>query len=267
MMRVIYMMTILLLHMQSCVAQGQIERDLYYGAADGNEYEQKMCRLDLYIPVGIDHPDLLVWIHGGGLKGGQKHFPERLMDQGFAIAAIDYRLHPQVKHPVYIEDAARALAWLLEQREEYGLSERLVVAGHSAGAYLATMIAYDTSYLAAHGRAASEIDAILPLSGHCITHFTVRAEREQSYHQAVVDEYAPLYHLSLGCPRTILVTGDRELDMAGRYEENALMYRLLKDLGHGDIELHELAGQDHNMVQASMPIILAEMKRVSVKND
>lgn len=67
---------------------------------------------------------------------------------------------------------------------------------------------------------------------HAITHFTVRQERGIEGTQPVVDELAPLYHVRKDAPPLLLITGDREMEMMGRYEENAYRMRMMKVVGH-----------------------------------
>jgi len=74
---------------------------------------------------------------------------------------------------------------------------------------------------------------------------TVRAERGIKDTQPIVDEYAPLYHVRNDAPPLVLITGDREMEMLGRYEENAYFYRMMKFVGHTNVHLYELDGFDH----------------------
>ena len=72
----------------------------------------------------------------------------------------------------------------------------------------------------------------------------------------VIDELAPLSHLRADAPPILFVTGDRELEMLGRYEENAYMYRMLKVVGHPDVRLLELDGYGHAPQEAFYPLLL-----------
>ena len=75
------------------------------------EYMKERCRLDVYHPKHIKHFPTVVWFHGGGLKAGNRKVPEGLRGKGVAVVAVNYRLHPKVKSPAYVEDAAVAVAW------------------------------------------------------------------------------------------------------------------------------------------------------------
>ena len=65
-----------------------------------------------------------------------------------------------------------------------------------------------------------------------------------------MDEFAPLAHLRKQAPPILLITGDRELEMLGRYEENAYFWRMLKVAGHPNAELRELVGLNHGEMAA-----------------
>lgn len=224
-----------------------IKKDiLYRTGVDPTDYIQERCRLDVYYPINKKDFSTVVWFHGGGLRGGEKFIPSTLMNQGFAVVAVNYRLYPKVKCPEYIEDAAAAVAWVFNTIETYGGDKsKIVVSGHSAGGYLTSMIGLDKSYLQKFDINADSIAALVPFSGHAITHFTVREERGIEGTQVVVDTFAPIFHIRKEAPPMILITGDREMEMLGRYEENAYMYRMLKLVGHENTVLYELDGFDH----------------------
>lgn len=208
------------------------------------------CQLDVYHPVGLSCFTTILWLHGGGMVSGDRYIPAELMNNQFGIVGAGYRLAPQAKCPEYIEDAAAALAWVFKNVERYGGSpDRIVVGGSSAGAYLALLIALDRRWLAAHGVEANRLLGVAALSGQVVTHFTVREERGLPGHRVVVDELAPLHHVRADAPPILLVTGDRDLEILARYDENAYFARMLKIAGHSAVELHELKGRDHGGVE------------------
>jgi acetyl esterase/lipase len=237
----------------------------YYGESvtRSNAYIAELCVLDIYYPAKVEGFPTLVWFHGGGLKGGKKEIPERLKGQGLAIVAVNYRLSPKVKAPKYIEDAAASVAWVFKNIESFGgSSDRIFVSGSSAGGYLTSMVGLDKRWLNSHGIDANRIAGLIPLAGHTITHFTIRAEQGIEGTQPVIDELAPLFHVRADAPPILLVTGDREKEMLGRYEENAYMYRMLKVAGHKDVRILELDGYGHAPKEPFLPLLLTEIKRV-----
>ena len=221
----------------------------YIPAGETDGYRKERCKLDVYYPVGKKDFPTIVWFHGGGLEGGGKHVPEMFMNQGFAVVAVNYRLSPKAQNPAYTEDAAAAVAWAYKHIEEYGGSPRRVfVTGHSAGGYLTLMVELDKSYLQEYGVDADSIAAYLPISGQTVTHFTIRKERSLPEGIPVIDQYAPCNKARKDTPPFVLITGDRNLEMADRYEENALLASVLKNIGNKKVSLYELQGFDHGQV-------------------
>ena len=155
-----------------------------------------------------------------------------------------------------VEDAAAAVAYLLGNDQLGYRADQVAVTGHSAGGYLAAMVTMDTSLLLARGRHPDELLASIPLSGHAITHFTERAARGMPATQAVVDSLAPLYHVRPLRTPLLLITGDRDRELFGRYEENAYFWRMLRLAGNPDVELFELEGYGHGMVAPAMPLVV-----------
>ena len=226
------------------------------------EYMMERCVLDLYRPVGKKGFATVVWFHGGGLRGGSKAVPWQLQKKGIAVVAVNYRLFPKVKAPAYIEDAAAAVAWTFNNIGRHGGDvKRIHVAGHSAGGYLTSMVGLDKSYLRAHGIDADDIASLVPFSGHTITHFTPREEQGISDKQPVIDRFAPLFHVRAVAPPLVLITGDRELEMLGRYEENAYLWRMMQVAGHQKTRLHELGGFNHGGMAAPAFGVLLKVLR------
>jgi len=244
--------------------QYRLVRDIQYRSAEqATSSTNERCRLDLYYPAATNGYATVVWFHGGGLTGGSRSVPKALQGNGLAVVAANYRLSPQVKAPVYIEDAAAAVAWTFRNIAEYGGStNRIFVSGHSAGGYLTAMIGLDKRWLSAQGIDANSLAGLVPMSPQAITHFTIRAERGISDKQPLLDEYAPLYHVRADAPPMLLITGDREKELLGRYEENAYFWRMMKVVGHKETELRELPGFDHgNMAEPAMPLLLEFVAR------
>ena len=122
------------------------------------------------------------------------------------------------------------------------------------------MVGIDKRWLKVHNIDANQIAGLIPFSGHTITHFTVREERGIPGTQPIIDDLAPLYHVRADAPPYILITGDRELEMLGRYEENAYMMRSMKVIGHKETKIIELKGFDHvGMVTPALPLLLLEI--------
>jgi acetyl esterase/lipase len=139
----------------------------YYEGPDADPAKHK---LDLYLPKDATKVPILMWIHGGAWKLGDRSWygelGRRFAEAGVGFAAISYRLSPKVKHPAHIEDCARAFAWLHQHAAEHGGdSERLFVAGQSAGGHLSALLALDSQYLRALHVPDGAIKGAIPMSG------------------------------------------------------------------------------------------------------
>lgn len=135
-------------------------------AADASDRQ----KLDLYLPKGKKDFPVVVFLHGGGFKGGDRKSAAAIGDafarQGVGVAAVGYRLFPEAKHPRQVQDVAEAFAWLRKHvAERGGDPERLFVGGHSAGGTLAALLASDEQYLKAVGAGAKDIKGVILLSG------------------------------------------------------------------------------------------------------
>lgn len=224
-------------------------------------YKQERCKLDIHYPIGKKDFSTLVWFHGGGLEGGQKHFPKEFLDQGYAVIAVNYRLSPRAQHPAYLEDAAEAVAWTFENIEKFGGNkDKIYLAGHSAGGYICLMLNLDKSYLAKWKIDANKLAGVFPISGQTTTHYTIRKERGLPVDVPIIDKYAPSNNVRKDASPMILITGDRKLEMLARYEENAHLYALLKALGQ-EVTLYEMEGFDHGDVAAPACILINKQLR------
>jgi acetyl esterase/lipase len=233
--------------------------DLLYREEKGISAEQNQrCRLDVYAPTPRKPFPTVIWFHGGGLTQGERSIPLPLRNQGIAVVTANYRLRPAVKSPVFIEDAAAAIAWTFKHIADFGGDpKRIFVSGHSAGAYLTLMCGLDKKWLGKLGADADQIAGLIPLSPQVITHFTIRDERGIEETQPIIDEFAPLFHVRKTAPPILLITGDREKELMGRYEECAYFWRMMKLTGHKATTFHELDGFDHGkMPESAFPLLL-----------
>lgn len=237
----------------------------YYSASvnKSDKYINERCVLDIYYPKNKKDFATIIWFHGGGLTGGSKEIPDALKNKGFAIIGVNYRLSPKVKAAKAIEDATAAIAWTFNNITNYGGDKSLIfVSGHSAGGYLAMMTGLDKKWLQKENIDANQIAGLIPFSGQCITHFEIRKENGIPEKQPTIDTFAPLYYVRADAPPLLLITGDRELEMLGRYEENAYMARMMKLNGHKQTKLYELDGYGHGMTEPAFPLLVNEVNRI-----
>lgn len=128
--------------------------------------------LDIHVPTNRSSGPLpiVVFFYGGSWKFGSKSEYDfvgaALAAQGFVTVLPDYRLYPEVRFPDFLDDSAAAVRFAQQNAERFGGDGgHIVLAGHSAGAYNAAMLALDARYLARAGVAAGAIRAFAGLSG------------------------------------------------------------------------------------------------------
>lgn len=222
------------------------ETDVFYkGKPDA--YTEKMCRLDIAYEEGTTGRPVIVWFHGGGLTEGWRHIPETLLRDGAVVVGVGYRFVTEVSLSETLDDAAASVAWVLANISGYGGDlSKIYLAGHSAGGYLVSMLGLNKKLLAKYGiDPDKQIAALAPYSGQVITHFAQRRKQGLSDLTPTIDEFAPLYYVRGNAAPMLVISGDRELELFGRYEENAYFVRMMRLNGHKDITFHEVDGFDH----------------------
>ncbi|MET0984763.1 MAG: alpha/beta hydrolase [Steroidobacteraceae bacterium] len=133
----------------------------------GSEPRQQ---LDVYAPEAARQLPIVVFWHGGswatGDKADYRFVGNALAKRGVVAVLPNYRLYPAVKFPAFIEDAAAAVAWVQAHAAQRGGDpQRIVLMGHSAGAHIATFVAYDHGQLRRAGADPAAIRGVIGLSG------------------------------------------------------------------------------------------------------
>jgi acetyl esterase/lipase len=211
--------------------------------------------LDLYLPPGGARADapLLVFFYGGGWRSGAKEdyrfLGSAFAARGWIVAIPDYRLAPEVRWPAFAEDGAAAVAALPRLLAAEGIvpSRGVVLAGHSAGAHTAAMLALEARWLAAHGLSpCRDVAALLGLAGPYAIFPTGARTVVAAFGPAPQPgEVSPLAHVSAAAPPAVLIAGSADalvsprnsealaeaLSRAGRPAE----LRVLDGAGHIDI--------------------------------
>ena len=229
-------------------AQVAVVRDIPYvdGSADPKH------RLDIYIPAQARSAPVLFWIHGGALTSGDRAdsdnppVGQRFASAGFATVVISYRLSPGVSHPAHMQDTAKAFAWTLRNISKHGGNpEQMFVAGHSAGAYLAALLAADPRYLEAEKLSPTRIRAVLPVSG--FFHIDrVAPDRPKSVwgdERELWLEASPSRYVRNSLPPILLVYADG--DEPWRRQENTDYAREVRAAGRTRVEIKEVRNRDH----------------------
>lgn len=137
--------------------------DIAYGAVPRQ-------KLDVYRPQGAGPHPVIVFLYGGGWESGARgpyrFVAESLTRHGYVVVIPDYRVYPEARFPIFIEDAAQAVRWARDNVGQYdGDPARLFLMGHSAGAHIAAMVALDGRYLASVDMERRELKGLIGLAG------------------------------------------------------------------------------------------------------
>ena len=141
-----------------------VKEDLAYGS----DPRQK---LDVYTPDHlIGKAPVILFFYGGSWQSGQKEdylaFGESFATKGIVVAVADYRVYPEVKYPDFLKDGAAALAYVHAHIAEYGGDpDRIFLAGHSAGGYIAVMLAANPKYLEDASAKLSWVRGVIGIAG------------------------------------------------------------------------------------------------------
>ena len=142
--------------------------DVVYATVNG-----KSLGLDIYLPESVETPPLLVWIHGGAWRMGSKEqLPSVFVENGFATASLDYRLSTEARFPAQVHDIKAAIRFLRAEGPKYGFrTDRIAIAGASAGAHLAALVGVTNGHPVLEGKVgsyqneSSDVQAIISFYG------------------------------------------------------------------------------------------------------
>jgi len=115
---------------------------------------EQVLKLDLHRPDKRSRSPLIVWVHGGAWRSGSKsNMPlTKLVEEGYAIASVDYRLSTQAKFPAQVHDLKAAIRFLRGHSHEWGIqSKKIVIGGDSAGAHLAALVGVSNDHAELEG--------------------------------------------------------------------------------------------------------------------
>jgi acetyl esterase/lipase len=169
--------------------------------------------LDVYRPTDAKNAPVVVFFYGGSWQMGDKEtylfVAAALARRGYVMVVPDYRIYPEVRYPAFLDDGAHAVRWAENNAARFGGDpKKLFLMGHSAGAYIAAMLALDPRWLKAvglePGRDLSGLVGIsgpydfLPLHDETLKVIFGGADRPDTQ---------PISHVSPGMPPSLLVTG------------------------------------------------------------
>jgi len=166
---------------------------------------------------------IVMFIHGGGWASGDPHdyrFIARMIaPYGHAVVLAGYRLHPDGRYPAMLEDGAAAMGWIADNATAQGGDcARVVLMGHSAGAYNAVMLALDPRWHAASGLPPCALRGIVGLAGPydflpLDDHTTISTFG----HLEDLDETQPITHVRGDAPPLLLIHGTDDTRVRPRH--------------------------------------------------
>lgn len=219
------------------------KNDIPFASPDGVE-----LLLDLYLPKGVENPPLILFIHGGGWKSGDRKNCKLAwaVGHGYALASIEYRLSQEALFPAQIHDCKGTLRWLRAHAADYGYdASKVIVAGTSAGGHLAALMG-----------TSGDVGA---LDGETVDHL-----KQSSRVQGIIDYYGPTDFLkrSRDHPaKTEEPNGSVYKLLGGAVKENQEAARAASPItyvGKDDPPLLILHGSDDKTVHLSQSEVFAE---------
>jgi acetyl esterase/lipase len=262
-----------------CVVLGAAEptafrkiADISYAEAGGHK-----LLLDLYLPDSTRRPPLVVYVHGGGWRSGSRSgMPlTALVESGFAIASVDYRLSPVAPFPAQIHDIKAAIRFLRAKQNEYGYdAARVAISGSSAGAHLAQLTGVTNGNpelegeIGEHRAESSDVQAIVAYFG--ASNFLTILKQSTPHGLAMripalqlllgsqpedkpdlAKLASPVFHVDKSDPPLLMLHGDQDPQMPinqsheldGKYRENGLPVELevVHGAGHGGRQFYDAA--------------------------
>lgn len=239
-------------------------RNIEFAAVDGIS-----LKLDLHLPSGTPHVPLIVWVHGGAWRSGSKSDMPlgKLVEEGYAVASVDYRLSTQAKFPAQIYDLKAAVRFLRAHGGEWRLPvKKILIAGDSAGGHLAALVGVTNGdkelegEVGMHGKYSSAVQGIISFYGgaNLITilkqstphGLSVRVPALEMFlggqpedMPAVATFASPVFHVDRSDPPLLLLHGDQDpqmpvnqaLELAGAYERTKapVLLEIVPGAGHG----------------------------------
>lgn len=257
------LIVLLLLASTAWAAESQVTRNIPYA---GNDTRRQL--LDVYAPNGAKDLPVVVWMHGGGWRRGDKLLvqkkPQAFNDQGYVFVSINYRFVPNHQMNDLATDVATAIKWVHDHIDEYGGSPKTIfVGGHSAGAHLAALVCSDESYLKSQGLDLTNIAGCFPVDTATYDAYKLitflqrmKSDRSELYTNAFGDtaesqkKYSPVTHIQAGntYPPFLL------LHVASRADAtlSSNMFAKAVNAAGGQAETFAAQGKDHGSINKEL---------------
>jgi len=204
------------------------------GIAYGDDPRQK---LDVYVPRhALAGAPVVVFFYGGSWNSGSRDdytfVGEALASRGIVAVVADYRLYPQVRYPLFLEDSAQAVAWTRTHIREFsGNAQRMYLMGHSSGGYNAAMLALDANLLGAVGMSPKDLRGWIGLAGpYDFLPIENPDVRPVFFWPLSPPQSQPINHVSRGAPPALLIAASRD-DLVDPARNTAGLARKMREVG------------------------------------
>jgi acetyl esterase/lipase len=236
----------------------RVERAIPYGP-------EARHRMDLYLPKHKAEPaPAVLFFYGGAFISGHRReyrfVGQALASRGIIVGIADYGLFPEHRFPEFVEDGAKAAAFLHEQLPNYGGDpQRLFVAGHSAGAYIAVMLASNPEYLSEAGADISCLAGAIGIAGPYDFLPITNPTRIEIFGGTDRVDTQPIRFIDGKRPPMLLLTGDRDVNILPRNTQN--MAAKLREHGN-EVEEIVYPGIEHFRIILALAPLFRSMNPI-----
>ena len=220
----------------------EINHDLAY--EPGSRHGMDVYRAD----AAVGARPVVVFLYGGGWRSGDRaeyvFVAAALARRGFLVFVPDYRLWPEVQYPGFIDDTARAVAYVKSAAPSWGGDPaRLFIVGHSAGAYMAEMLALDPHWLELAGMSPRDLAGVVSIAGPA-DFLPITGEDTKEVFGAHRNDPAtqPINHVDGHNPPLLLLHGDADETV---YLRNSTALAARIRAAGGPVELKIYPGVGH----------------------
>lgn len=253
--------------LSACSATGALDalvaKSTYQGRTDVAYGADPRQRLDIYRPLVAAPPGgapVVLFFYGGNWTRGERadyrFVGEALASNGILTLVADYRLSPQVRWDGLLRDSAEALAWTLAHAtDEGGDPRRVMVMGHSAGAYNAAMLALDPRWLGALGLKPDRLAGWIGLAGPYDFLPIIDPEVKVAFNWPDTPaESQPIRYADAKAPRTLLIAGSADTVVNPERNTQGLARRLRAAGTEVDVRIVEGLGHVRTVAALARPL-------------
>jgi acetyl esterase/lipase len=171
--------------------------------------------LDVFRPRSAIAAPIVVFFYGGGWRSGRKEMyryaAKALARRGYVAVLPDYRVYPEVKYPDFLDDGAHAVRWARDNAAQLGGdADKIFLMGHSAGAYIASMLSLDARWLAKVGMSpARDVAGFIGLAGP-YDFLPLHGDIYRTIFGGDRPETQPISHVAPGAPPALLLAGNKD---------------------------------------------------------